>query len=338
MRIRCSKGKSCGATCIQRIKLCLIEVIDKISSSIGKLRDVVKNRISPKPLSYEEKLRKDSMNFDKGFEAEIRRGKIKQWGDKGFDWSKHLSSSKFGGKGSYGTVFVSEDTVVKRGEIGRTEASIQSILSKKGLAPKILSYEFTDKPTVSILKPVIGRIAMERAKGRSMDEFDSPDQKIGNKTVSDAYWSTRAKVHRSGIAHNDLHTGNIFLNPETGKTTVLDFGFSQRNPKAALSEALGAFSRKESYGDYQVKRTDEFPNIGYTLDRNKMGRSLGRIADNLPNVVNFLLDKGLSKSDIKEMIDSPTMETTGTYLRRELWGKLSNKDAMSAIKILYEGV
>lgn len=342
MKDRCSVGKSCGATCIQRVKQCVIETVEKISSSLGKLRNFlsekVKGVVNPKPPSHEDKIRKESKRFDKDLESDKRKGKVGQWGDRGFDWSSHLGKSRFVGRGAYGVVFISDNTIVKRGKIGRAEASIQNILSKKGLAPKVISYEFDNKPTISVLKPVKGRIAMERAKGKSMDDFDSPNQRVGNKTVADSYWALRAKMHRSGIAHNDLHSGNVFIDPDTGKATALDLGMSQRLPKAALSEALGVFSRRPDYGDVQVKRTDEFPNIGYTLERKKMNNTLGKITDNLPDTLRFLRNIGLSKKDIKDMIDSPTLEPTRSYERRGLWTKISNKDAMEAIRILYEGV
>lgn len=41
---RCSKGKNCSATCIERNDICLIEVASSISNSISKTRDAVQDR------------------------------------------------------------------------------------------------------------------------------------------------------------------------------------------------------------------------------------------------------------------------------------------------------
>lgn len=223
--------------------------------------------------------------------------------------------------------------------MGENEVSNQSLAAKAGLAPRILSSELGPKATRSEISDVLrmGRVAMERAPGRLMESFDSPDQKVGNTTVSNSYWALRGKLHKLGIAHNDLHDHNVFIDPNSGKATAIDFGLAQKNAKAALSEALGAFSKGEFTGDFQVKRSSEFPNIGYSLRPSEMSTNLRTIRKNLSSVINFLESKGFSNDEIDRIIDSPIREPSRFYTRG-IWSRLSDEDSMRTIQILYKGI
>lgn len=53
IRKRCSKGKSCSATCIEGVKVCLVELPDVLFRSLSKVRDMILgrvNRAAPEPL------------------------------------------------------------------------------------------------------------------------------------------------------------------------------------------------------------------------------------------------------------------------------------------------
>jgi len=48
-RKRCRKGKSCGASCIASVKLCLVDLPWVAQSSMGKVRKVIQE-VTPKPV------------------------------------------------------------------------------------------------------------------------------------------------------------------------------------------------------------------------------------------------------------------------------------------------
>lgn len=47
-RKRCRKGKSCGASCIASVKLCLVDLPWVTQSSMGKVRKIIQS-VTPKP-------------------------------------------------------------------------------------------------------------------------------------------------------------------------------------------------------------------------------------------------------------------------------------------------
>lgn len=56
-RDRCRKGKSCSATCISGLKVCLVELPDMVSTSLSNMKGELKDKISslrPKPKVKEE--------------------------------------------------------------------------------------------------------------------------------------------------------------------------------------------------------------------------------------------------------------------------------------------
>lgn len=48
-RKRCRKGKSCGASCIASVKLCLVDLPWVAQSSMGKVRKIIQE-VTPKPV------------------------------------------------------------------------------------------------------------------------------------------------------------------------------------------------------------------------------------------------------------------------------------------------
>ena len=45
MKKRCSKGKSCGATCISSIKECLLLLGENVEGALGKVRKLIGRRL-----------------------------------------------------------------------------------------------------------------------------------------------------------------------------------------------------------------------------------------------------------------------------------------------------
>lgn len=340
---RCTKGKSCGVACINRLKECLIDLNLDIKSSLGRL----KNRLLEKVVGKLEKLEKRlnegqtpegrlkilSRKFDSSF-GKIFNRKSEVIGGK-FDWKAHLENSELGGRGAFGMVMLGGNVAVKRGEIGKNEALNMQQAGEKGIGPKMIRAELGRKIGKSDIFDDLyrGRIAMERAKGTAMEDFLSPREKVGNTTVGDSYWALRKRLHKElGMAHNDLHEGNVFVNPKTGKAMAIDFGLSQKNVFAALAEALGPFAVINE-GDFQAKR----PEVGYSNKLSDNPRNFQIMSSNLGKVKNFLIGKGLESDDVEGLIEVGIRQSPGS-LKRGVGKLISEEDAAKAIDLLYEGV
>ena len=85
---------------------------------------------------------------------------------------------------------------------------------------------------------------MEKARGKDLMsqqmKLDNPAVKGDNATkLQNEYIRLRADIHRRGVAHGDMHEGNVTWDGQ--KMGVIDFGLSKVGYRAALNEALGTF-------------------------------------------------------------------------------------------------
>ena len=102
-------------------------------------------------------------------------------------------------------------------------------------------------------------------------------------------------MHKQGIAHNDMHGGNVFYDQDSGDLSVLDFGLASVCPIRALMEALGGMNGRNPMeialgsgspseaGDYQI--ADEFKGNEMSqsdhFDTEQMGSMFMRNVDNI---------------------------------------------------------
>ena len=96
-----------------------------------------------------------------------------------------------------------------------------------------------------------GKYAMSIANGEPIAHnwpFLSPE--IKEKAMR-SFWEARGDLHKAGFSHNDMHGGNVMVDPETGEVSILDLGLAEDNPTSALMEALGGLDFEEG-NDYQL--------------------------------------------------------------------------------------
>jgi len=160
--------------------------------------------------------------------------------------SKRFKESKKElGEGSYGAVKeTAEGTVIKQGYIGKNEIAIQQKLSDVDGVPAIVAVAYTSKPFADRGGDRKGIVEMEKASGPSLiSQQMKLDHNIKGATatkVTNEYIRLRKELHTRGVAHGDMHEGNVTWNGK--KMGVIDFGLSKNSYKAALNEALGSFS------------------------------------------------------------------------------------------------
>lgn len=365
---RCSLGKSCGATCISRLDVCQIELNGHTSESLSKFLSRVKD-LKSKTETAISKIKslvssgskgigaadddddsdKEAMNFDKAFKV-----KAKFPGSKSsFDWGDSHTNGYRVGEGQYGYATIVEAKgnnpgyVVKRGQVSTTEAQVIEKMGKADIGPKLIYGEIaTGRAKSEYSKSLVnGRIAMSIVPGSEVYMKDSSVEKVGNTTVGDSFWKLRAQTHRLGIAHNDAHGGNVLID-SSGKARFVDMGLAQDNPKAALSEALGAFLSKKLMppggsaramdGDFQVRRQPQY-GVEDLLKGKPVSENLKTVSGNLANVYDKLYEAGFSDKDIVTIMKTGIRRPEKHY-EKGLWGQISNEMALDLINTLYQGV
>jgi len=281
----------------------------------------------------------DAVYFDRDFKPASRQGGTYDWNETTKPGTKKI------GEGSFGTVLMTKGpppVAVKRGEVSSKEADIIEKVGKADIGPRLIAGETAKGGRTEYgVNLKNGRIAMSVVPGTPLMDMSGYTQ-VGNTTAGNAYWAARASLHRIGIAHNDMHPGNLLID-ETGKGRWVDMGLAHNHPGAALAEALGVLQKPAGAvgvgeGDWQGKKW-----ASYT------GNSDGRIQltapDNLKRmqenhntkVLPFLRSKGLDNDEIGEVMTlgiraKPSQYTTGGF------AKLSDSDALQAINLLYDGI
>jgi hypothetical protein len=297
----------------------------------------------------------------------LSKGISRELGDKSYRWEdSYGSGSSLLGRGAYGTVLrePNKGNAIKRGEVGQIEADLIDRLGKNDLGPKLLAAQL-DGDSQYNPGTKIGRVAMSVVAGSPIGS-KAPDKEIGGVKVADAYWAARANLHRMGIAHNDMHIDNVLIDRK-GKARFVDMGLAQDSPKAALAEALGAFSKPRDavitrgrgaagQGDWQVRRwhgtggelltqledaryRGANPTYSAKLQRELEERApvLAHVLDNKAAVLYQMKRDGFTVDDFATALDHGIRSPMETY-EQGVWAKMSNEQAQKYISILYEGV
>lgn len=368
---RCTLGKSCGATCISRIDECLIDLngytsenlssflkrvkslTSRAKNSISKVKTAISAKVStPKSSASggDSDADPDVIGFDKKFKVKSTFPGSKT----SFNWEHSHTNGYRVGEGAYGFATIVEGVngkagyVVKRGKVSTTEAEIIKKVGEAGIGPKLIYGEVgTGRAKTEYAKSIVnGRIAMSIVPGKEAFYQDKSTDKVGNTTIGDSFWSLRAQLHRLGIAHNDAHAGNVLVD-DKGRARFVDLGLAQNNPKAALSEALGAFLSNKLMppgagridpmgGDFQVRRQPQY-GIKDLLSGKPVANNLRTVSGNLDNVYDKLIENGFSNSDIVSLMKTGIRKPE-SHFEKGVWNRMNNDLALDLINTLYEGV
>lgn len=337
MKKQCDKGKSCGSTCIEREKDCLLELGPNLGLPFA--RKSIEGRSKTYTLSPSVTGYAGNQLEIKGILNELREegnllktdGVVKESDIK---WGKTLGSgvTDVGGGlfGNFSTI-LSEQLLgekkegiprmvgVKTGKIGPDEVKAIKIVGENDLGPKLLGSRVSSKVEKDLYGyPVsTGVIAMTKVPAITYSRFPESSEVLGTK--SDMYWRAVAGLHRLGIAHNDMHSGNVFVDSQ-GKARFVDFGLAQVLPKAALAEALGSI-----YGGNWQFSASAYDGLA------KVVRS------NLPRIEQFLVRKGLDSDEIGDLLTT-SIRNNAEFYGQGVWKRLSDNDAKKLIEIFYEGL
>lgn len=263
MKKRCQKGKSCGASCISKSKVCRKD-LGEVGKEIPKTKATIQGRKGPSKAPSFEPASKPIQGSPEGLgimnkvtdlfsDPNTKRNDVD--GVAGADkvnWRAGLGKgARYDAKGAYGAfVDVPPENLakglgakfpggvgIKYGEIGEDEVNMLKLAGQTGAAPRLIAARVGD-PGVGNPKygERMGMIAMERVPGVTLAKaFSNGD--ISKEDITDKYLSTIAKLHRAGIYHGDGHLGNAMLRSD-GQVKFIDMGLAGKLPSMALSEAL----------------------------------------------------------------------------------------------------
>ena len=218
---------------------------------------------------------------------------------------------------------ISQPAALKNGKIGQYEAAALERLRNVSNVPNLYGIQYDSKGSAQPIGPEFGnslgphinvrpgKLAMELKPG-----IPARDIWRNDKFVDDLLKARKA-IHMRGVAHNDMHMGNVLYDRSNKKLNVIDFGLAQIGPKAALVEALGGWNGK----DFQAASKFYKGN----------GPGVKRYMDNVNNVESKLKKMGIDPEKIPE-IRSP-MAAIEKY-----FGKLTDSQAQGLIAEIYDGI
>ena len=267
------------------------------------------------------------------------------------------------GEGAFGSVRRVPGGVIKKGGIGRGELAALHALKDNPAFPTLLNARF-DTPFVDEssfennpyqddegrntrgkyfdtanqsdwekeFPTAQGTYAMTEMPGREIADAVYDMDEDDEEELMQKVWNLRAQMHRLGIAHNDMHGGNIYVDDE-GNPSMLDLGLANNNPLDALMEGLGGMGGE----DYQMFRR--------MVPENLTDDFRGRLTSGVEKVREAIMDR-LEETDDDTAGRLETMMGGGIRMhdndRQELLGNFpmlkDNNFVMELIKNLYSGL
>lgn len=180
------------------------------------------------------------------------------------EFKKLLGSSdrlKLIGEGFFGKVYdVGDGVVIKHGQI--SEQEVKALLHLKSLPeiPRVIATSMeSNNNSISIL-------AMTKVPGIPLSQLTEYEQQ----EEWDSFLPTLRKIHKLGVAHNDLHNGNVLLDEKNWAFSVIDFG------RASLNEPADQISDLVTLG--WLSSRDQGDTIDRIITENLQGKKLSSVS------------------------------------------------------------
>ena len=179
---------------------------------------------------------------------------------------------------------------------------------------------------------------MTAAKGQELHDIPFMDGDEQQHEMTKKIHQLRGDMRKQGIAHNDMHGGNMFYDEDSDELSMLDFGLSSVSPMRALLEGLGGLNGASMLdiindraqvgqeGDFQLD--DEFMGHGMRDSSYKETYEMGDMfAENVDNIRQKLLDNSPYDPDDEDSEEkmSDYMQSVENFLRG---GIRLNKDGV----------
>ena len=253
------------------------------------------------------------------------------------------------GKGASGTAYdinrKSGSFVVKTGRITKGEQRISKYLSEKtDSVPK----QYGGGPGYQVMEKLEG-VPLEKCLNPKRNEkilseifpnvvFDKNTITQILKKTLEAY----SNIHELGIAHSDIHAGNIFVTAPDLKIKIIDFGISRQGFSYVLEEILYGSSLEESNVDYSFLDgldilEEIFPESIKVIFKRELNKFwIENICNPLGIDFKSIKTQVQNKIDIiEEIYDNPESDfkKINTFLQ-----EISDEDALKLVKKFYDSL
>jgi len=243
------------------------------------------------------------------------------------------------GRGMFGEARLTPDGVVKFGHLTDAELKMLKHLSDSGVTPRFIDVEIVSDYANTF--PGVGRtrrgyLQMGEAPGKSaaslLSPAASPLDKQEKTRIFDALIKARGRIHTLGVAHQDVHAGNVIWDSASGQLTLIDMTTARVDARAALIEALGTrrgrmnLGKIEQPGDYQSSALFRELNPGNVQAKNPVWQ---RFNSNRKAVEQELRNDGLY-----DAFQAASIRT----VPRTISSGMTQDRAMKLIQMLYEGL
>lgn len=284
-----------------------------------------------------------------------------------FDPEYDLSDESLGeelGTGAFGSVYESADgeNVIKDGEIGEEELKALDVLMENEFTPYLVNAEFRepfqsreerDGSTADsedefaglaffdTIKSAKGRFAMSMAKGFDLGNME---MYIGDEEGQDfakrEIWRARASIHKAGVAHNDMHSGNIFIDiDEDGwdessppRVQILDLGLARVDYMAALMEAIAGITLEDGQMSPKAMNGNLPQDLQDKMDEN-LAKFKDMIYDDYPET-----DEELTSEDFENLfLGKIRLQDEELAELRAKW-EMDDESVQQYLEVLYDGI
>jgi SPP1 gp7 family putative phage head morphogenesis protein len=243
------------------------------------------------------------------------------------------------GRGLFGTAKLTPKGVAKRGSIAKAEIEGLEALGDSGVTPRLLGQAYTQPKFESKTFKIPtrqGTILMEEAKGKTLwsiekeanFKLEGPEPQL----MFSELLKSRKAIHTRGVAHQDMHQGNVLWDAKSKKMTIIDLGLARIDPRAALIEALGTRRGRINLG--QVEKPGDYQSVPLFAALNR-----GSQSTKLPIWKRFQANRKkvesmLAEDELLDLFDKASIRV----LPKSISKRMSKERAMELIQILYEGI
>lgn len=240
-RKRCTRGKSCGATCIHKAKWCIVDLGPKISGALGKVKSVTGKTASSVP------------NYS-------------QW--------EPLA------KGNYGKVSISPDgtRVVKelltgedgkKGEFGPHEAELAKRMGELGHSPKI------HRSTPDALE-----MDVAKGEPLWKDYKRGENEPIMNAAQASKAGAAIRDLHKMGYFHGDMHALQFLVDGNNVKLVDYGLSGPVSSQPARVMQDLAKINALINWKNPELGNDPYFRLVNKYLDQYKEIKGTSQAAKN----------------------------------------------------------
>jgi tRNA A-37 threonylcarbamoyl transferase component Bud32 len=239
---RCTLGKSCGATCINKSKWCIVDLGPKVSSALNKVKGVAGGSSSAAPPDYSKW-------------NEIKRGNygVVSISPDGTRAVKELLTGKDG----------------KKGEFGPHEVELAKKMGELGHSPKI------HRSTPDALE-------MDVAKGSPLwkDYRRGEDEPVMNAAQATKAAAAIRDLHKMGYFHGDMHALQFLVDGNNVK--LVDYGLSGpvSSQPARVMQDLAKINALVNWKNPELANQPYFQLVNKYLDQYKEIKGTSQAAKN----------------------------------------------------------